>query len=56
VQGTDIEVYKDNVFLKRITVKDQQLYTLIEDVDYGKHTLRIVVPKAGLQAFTFTFG
>ncbi len=55
-QGVEIEIYKDDVFVKRITIKDETLYPLIQDVDYGRHILRIVVPKAGLQAFTFTFG
>jgi thiol-disulfide isomerase/thioredoxin len=55
-QGVEIEIYKDDVFVKKIMVKDEKLYPLIEDADYGKHILRIVVPKAGLKAFTFTFG
>ncbi|OGI92484.1 hypothetical protein A2933_01070 [Candidatus Nomurabacteria bacterium RIFCSPLOWO2_01_FULL_46_18] len=54
--GVEIEIYKDDVFVKKVTIKDETLYTLIQDADYGKHVLRIVVPKAGLQAFTFTFG
>ena len=55
-QGVLVEIYKDDVFVKKITIKDETLYSLIQDTDYGKHTLRIVVPKAELQAFTFTFG
>ena len=55
-EGVEIEIYKDDVFVKKITIKDETLYTLIQDTDYGKHVLRIVIPKAGLQAFTFTFG
>ncbi len=55
-EGTEVEIYKDNVFVKKITIKDETLYPLIEDVDYGKHVLKIVIPKSGLQAFTFTFG
>ena len=54
--GIEVQVYKDGAFVKKITIKGQQLYPLIEGSEYGKHTLRIVVPKAGLQAFTFTFG
>lgn len=54
--GVEIEIYKDDVFVKKITIKDETLYSLIRDTDYGKHVLRIVIPKAGLQAFTFTFG
>lgn len=54
--GIDIEIYKDDVFVKKVTIKDEKLYPLIQDTDYGTHTLRIKIPKAGLQAFTFTFG
>lgn len=55
-KGVEIEIYKDDVFIKKMTIKDETLYSLIQDADYGKHVLRIVIPKAGLQAFTFTFG
>ncbi len=55
-QGVEIEIYKDDVFVKKVTITDESLYQLIGDADYEKHTLRIVIPKAGLQAFTFTFG
>ena len=55
-KGVEVEIYKDDVFVKKILIKDETLYPLIQDTDYGKHTLRIVVPKGGLQAFTFTFG
>jgi thiol-disulfide isomerase/thioredoxin len=54
--GVEVEIYKDDVFVKKVLIKDETLYPLIQDAEYGKHTLRIVVPKAGLQAFTFTFG
>jgi hypothetical protein len=55
-EGVEVEIYRDDVFVKKLIIKDETLYPLIQDADYGKHTLRIVVPKAGLQAFTFTFG
>jgi cytochrome c biogenesis protein CcdA/thiol-disulfide isomerase/thioredoxin len=55
-QGVELEIYKDDVFVKKIIIKDETLYSLIQDKDYGKHTLKILIPKAGLQAFTFTFG
>ena len=54
--GVEIEIYKDDVFVKKITIKDEQLYSLIEGADYGNHTLRIKILTAGLTAFTFTFG
>lgn len=55
-KGIEVEIYKDDVFVKKVLVRDETLYPLIQDADYGKHTLRIVIPKAGLRAFTFTFG
>lgn len=55
--GTDIEVYKDGLFVKRMHIKEETLYPLIQGADYdGMHTLKIVVPSAGLQVFTLTFG
>ncbi len=54
--GVEAEIYKDGVFVKNVLIKNETLYPLIQDSEYGQHTLRIVVPKAGLQAFTFTFG
>lgn len=55
-EGVEVEIYKDDVLVKKVTIKDETLYPLIQDVAYGNHTLKIVIPKAGLQAFTFTFG
>lgn len=55
-EGVEIEIYKDDIFVKKLTIKNETLYQLIQDTDYGKHILRIVIPKAGLKAFTFTFG
>lgn len=54
--GVDVEIYKDGVFVKTITIKDEQLYNLIEGDSYGKHTLLMKIKSSGLQAFTFTFG
>lgn len=54
--GVSVSIYKDGVFVKTIMVKDEGLYSIIEDLDYGKHTLRIEVLGSGLRAFTFTFG
>jgi len=55
-KGVEVEIYKDDVFVKKIMIKDETLYTLIEGEEYGKHILKIKIPKAGLKAFTFTFG
>lgn len=54
--GVDVEIYKDDVLVKKVNIKDEKLYPLIEGDDYGKHTLKIKIPNTGLKAFTFTFG
>jgi thiol-disulfide isomerase/thioredoxin len=54
--GATIEIFKDDVFVKKVTVTDETLYPLIEGTSYGAHTLRIKITKPGLRAFTFTFG
>ena len=38
-----------------VAVQGSQLYTLYSGAD-GEHVLRVAIPKAGLSAFTFTFG
>jgi thiol-disulfide isomerase/thioredoxin len=38
-----------------VTVQGSQLYSLYSGTG-GEHTLRLTIPKAGLSAFTFTFG
>lgn len=55
-QGVEAEIYKDDVLVKKIIIKDEGLYPLIQDGDYGRHTLRVMILKPGLKAFTFTFG
>jgi thiol-disulfide isomerase/thioredoxin len=39
-----------------IKVKNSTLYTLVKNPEAGEHTIEIVIPTAGLNAFTFTFG
>lgn len=60
VAGADknisIEIWKDGAFVGTQVVRDHTLYHLIEDADYGKHTLEIRITQPGLSAFTFTFG
>ncbi|MES2213434.1 MAG: redoxin family protein [Patescibacteria group bacterium] len=51
-----ITILRDGKKVNTVTISGNQLYTLIQGEDYGKHTLEIDVPKAGLNAFTFTFG
>jgi len=39
-----------------VTVHESRLYTIFDSADYSEHVVTIGVPKAGFQAFTFTFG
>jgi thiol-disulfide isomerase/thioredoxin len=39
-----------------LTVEASRLYTLFDSEDYGEHVLEVKIPKAGLRAYTFTFG
>lgn len=40
----------------RVRISGEQLYKLVEDSDYGEHTLELIIESPGLKAFTFTFG
>ncbi|MDP2789284.1 MAG: cytochrome c biogenesis protein CcdA [bacterium] len=55
-KNVEVEIYQDEKFKKKITIKEEKLYSLIEGKDYGEHTLRIKIISPGLMAFTFTFG
>lgn len=56
IEGVTVSIYKDGVFIKNVLIKEDGLYTLISDQNMETHTLEIRIPKAGLKAFTFTFG
>ncbi|PIR89253.1 MAG: thiol-disulfide isomerase [Candidatus Harrisonbacteria bacterium CG10_big_fil_rev_8_21_14_0_10_40_38] len=52
-----IKVYRDDKLISdSITIKEDRLYKLIEGNDYEDHTIRIIINKPNLKAFTFTFG
>lgn len=53
--GVTVIVKKDGREEKKLFIKANQLYTVIEGSDYGEHTLEISTP-SGLEVFTFTFG
>lgn len=56
LEGIDVEIFLDGEKVSTLSIKDEKLYPLIQGTDYGEHTLLIKVKKAGLKAFTFTFG
>lgn len=37
-------------------VQEDRLYKLIQDAEYGEHTIEIIIENPGLKVFTFTFG
>lgn len=60
VAGADnpitIQLLRDGKSLGSKIIKGHELYTLVDEPDYSEHTLEIIIPTPGLQAFTFTFG
>lgn len=54
--SAQVGVYLDGVKTKTLTVKDQQLYTVVEGKDYGVHIVELRVESGSLDAYTFTFG
>lgn len=53
--GVNVNILVDGKIVKTLFIKSNQLYNIVEGLDYGEHTLEIdTVP--GLNAFTFTFG
>lgn len=55
--GTKIEIFRDGVFLKSLSIQGERLYPLIEGALSSEHTILIKVPAGeSLKAFTFTFG
>lgn len=55
-EGTDVDVYLDGKFDHTVYIKDETLYPIIQGASYGEHTLKLVIKKPGIKAFTFTFG
>lgn len=51
-----LEVVVDGAEKKSVTVNASKLYPLFDTSDYREHTMEIIIPQSGLQAFTFTFG
>lgn len=51
-----VKILQDGKFLKSIKIKDDQLYTLVENETPGEHTIELQIANPGLKAFTFTFG
>ncbi|MBI1888531.1 MAG: hypothetical protein HYS15_01160 [Candidatus Spechtbacteria bacterium] len=54
--STKIKIIKDGIFVGEQVVSEHKLYHVIQDSEYGEHTLEIIIENSGLKAFTFTFG
>jgi cytochrome c biogenesis protein CcdA/thiol-disulfide isomerase/thioredoxin len=54
-EGVVVKIVQDGKLVKELPIRQNTLYTLMENPDYGTHTLEIDAPP-GLLAFTFTFG
>ncbi len=65
--GVEVDVYRDGSLLTGAgagsdlknggtMIKENRLYKLIEDAEYGEHILEIRIKSGKLQAFAFTFG
>lgn len=50
-----VQVFKDDILIGKVSVFDEKLYTLINDTESDRHTIRLIIPK-GVRVFTFTFG
>ncbi|MBI3684818.1 redoxin family protein [Candidatus Azambacteria bacterium] len=54
--GVTVEIFKDGTSQGTKFVQGEELYQLVADMEYGEHTLEMIVESPGLEAFTFTFG
>lgn len=52
----DVDIYQDGVKIKTVTVQASTLYQIANNKGVESHTIELRIPKAGLQAYTFTFG
>ncbi len=55
-RGVKIKVLNDGKEIKLLTVKEETLYSIVENSTYGEHLLEIILENPDLKAFTFTFG
>lgn len=52
-KGSDVFIKDGRSY---VTIGENRLYKIIEADNKGKHLLEFVIPQAGLQIYTFTFG
>jgi cytochrome c biogenesis protein CcdA/thiol-disulfide isomerase/thioredoxin len=54
-EGREIVIKKDGKLEKKVIIKSNELYTIIQGDSYGEHTLEVEIPE-GVSFYTFTFG
>ena len=54
-EPTTLTLLLDGKEYRTVTIKDFDLYTLVNESEYGTHDIEIRAAK-GLMAYTFTFG
>jgi hypothetical protein len=52
----DVEVYRDGIKVKTVSITGAMLYTLIQELDVEFHTLELKTLRDGVTLYTFTFG
>jgi len=52
----EIGIWVDDKLMKTIIIKEEQLYKIVEGIDYGAHILKLKLLKGGIKVFAFTFG
>lgn len=55
-QPIGVTVMVDGKETKRLTIRANTLYMLVEDAAPGAHVLELIIHNPGLEAYTFTFG
>ncbi len=55
-QGVNVQVLRDGKPYKKLLIKEDQLYPMIDEQTAGEHTMEIIIESPGLRAYTFTFG
>jgi hypothetical protein len=52
----EVTVLVDGKETKRLTIRANTLYMLVENATPGEHVLELIIHNPGLEAYTFTFG
>ncbi len=53
---TELAVVQDGERVNYVTVDGERLYRIVQNQNYGSHTLKVSVADGAVEAYTFTFG